>query len=165
MTITGGVRVGLVTVLLVVFHFFLRLGLGLGSVAPDLLTLGVLVAARELRTASAAAVGVFLGVLEDSFSILAFGGSTVALAVIGVVGSRTRDLFVGDSLVFLVSYLMLGKWSRDLLQWWVVGEGVREPFVETILIQAPISAIYLGAVGLIAVAATGSSGGRLSVEG
>lgn len=150
-------RVVLVTFFLVTLHFFLRLGLGYGSIAPDLLTLGMLVAARELRTGSAAALGVFLGVLEDSFSILAFGGSAVALAVIGVVGSRTRDLFVGDSMIFLTSYLILGKWSRDLLQWLVVGEGVREPFVETMLIQAPVSAIYLAVVGLIAVAATGSS--------
>jgi cell shape-determining protein MreD len=150
------VRVGLVTTLLVILHFLLRLGLGYGSIAPDLLTLGMLVAARELRTGSAASLGLFLGVLEDSFSILAFGGSTVAMAVVGVVGSRTRDLFVGDSLLFLVSYLVLGKWSRDLIQWLVVGEGVREPFVETMLIQAPVSAIYLGVVGVIAVAATGS---------
>jgi cell shape-determining protein MreD len=149
-------RVVLVTSFLVTLHFFLRLGLGIGSIAPDLLTLAMLVAARELRTGSAAAVGVFLGVLEDSFSILAFGGSTVAMAVIGVVGSRTRDLFVGDSLVFLVSYLVLGKWSRDLIQWLVVGEGVREPFVDTMLIQAPVSAIYLAVVGVLAVAATGS---------
>jgi len=80
------------------------------------------------------------------------------LAVVGVVGSRTRDLFVGDSFVFLVSYLFLGKWSRDLLQWLVVGEGVREPFVETILVQAPISAVYLALVGVIAVVAAGSFG-------
>lgn len=146
---------GLVAALLVIGHFVLRLGLGFGSGAPDLLTLGMLVAARELRTGSAATLGVFLGVLEDSFSILAFGGSTVALAVIGVVGSGTRDLFVGDSRIFLVSYLFLGKWARDLIQWWVVGEGVREPFLETILIQSPLSAIYLSVVGVIAVAATG----------
>lgn len=151
-----GVRVGLVTVFLVALHFFLRLGLGYGAIAPDLLTLGMLVAARELRMGSAAALGVFLGVLEDSFSILAFGGSAVAMAAIGIAGSRTRDLFVGDSLVFLTSYLILGKWSRDLLQWLVVGEGVREPFMETMLIHAPVSAIYLAIVGVIAVAATGS---------
>jgi cell shape-determining protein MreD len=151
-----GLRIGLVTFFLVTLHFFLRLGLGYGAGAPDLLTLGILVAARELRSGSAAALGLFLGVLEDSFSILAFGGSAVAFTVIGLVGSRTRDLFVGDSLIFLVSYLMLGKWSRDLIQWLVVGEGVREPFFETMLIQAPVSAIYLTIVGVVAVAATGS---------
>jgi len=151
-----GVRVGLVTGLLVALHFFLRLGLGYGSIAPDLLTLGLLVAARELRTGSAAALGLFLGVLEDSFSILAFGGSSVAMVVVAIVGSRTRDLFVGDSVIFLVVYLVVGKWSRDLLQWLAVGEGIREPFVETMLIQAPTSAIYLAVVGVIAVSVSGS---------
>ena len=152
----AGVRVALVTFLLVTVHFFLRLGLGYGTIAPDLLTLAILVAARELRMGSAAALGLFLGVMEDSFSILAFGGSAVAMTVIGALGARTRDLFVGDSLIFLVSYLVLGKWSRDFLQWLVVGEGIREPFVEVVLIQAPISAVYLAFVGVLAVAATGS---------
>ena len=151
-----GVRVGLVTGLLVALHFFLRLGLGYGSIAPDLLTLGLLLAARELRTGSAAALGLFLGVLEDSFSILAFGGSSVAMVVVAIVGSRTRDLFVGDSVIFLVLYLVVGKWSRDLLQWLAVGEGIREPFVETMLIQAPTSATYLAVVGVIAVSVSGS---------
>ncbi len=143
-------------ILLVTLHFFLRLGLGFGSIAPDLLTLALLVTARELRMGSAAAFGLFLGVLEDSFAVLAFGGSAVAMTIVGAVGARTRELFVGDSLIFVVSYLALGKWTRDLLQGLVVGEGVREPFVQVVLIQAPVAAVYLAVVGMAAVAATGS---------
>ena len=103
-----------------------------------------------------AGLGFFFGLLEDSFSVLAFGGSAVAMTLVGAAGSRTRDLFVGDSLVFLVSYLFLGKWLRDLLHWLVVGEGVREPFTDAVLVQAPIAAIYLAVVGVAAVAATGA---------
>ena len=148
-------RVTVVTVTLVVLHFFLRLGLGLGG-TPDLLTLALLVVARELPMGAAAGVGLVFGTLEDALSPLAFGGSAIAMCLVGVAGSRSRDLFVGDSLIFLASYLLLGKWVRDLIQWMVVGEGVREPFVDVVLVQAPFAAIYLMVVGVLAVAATGS---------
>jgi hypothetical protein len=74
---------------------------------------------------------------------------------VGLGGARTRDLFVGDSLVFLTSYLVFGKWTRDLLHWVSVGEGLRESFVDTMLIQAPISAAYAGFVGLIVISISG----------
>lgn len=152
----SGGRVILVVVLLATLHFVLRLGLGIGSAAPDLLTLSLLIGAREASMGGGAALGLFYGLLEDSFSILAFGGSAVAMTLVGAAGARTRDLFVGDSLIFLVSYLVLGKWVRDLIHWLVVGEGVRQPFTDAVMIQAPIAAVYMAVAGVIAVAATGS---------
>ncbi len=62
---------------------------------------------------------------------------------------------MGVSLFVLLSYLVLGKWARDLLQWVAVGEGLRESFVETMLIQSPISAVYAGVVGLVVIAISG----------
>lgn len=153
---SSGARLFIVIFLLFGLHFFLRLGLGLGSTTPDLLTLALLIGARDMRMAPAALLGLTFGVLEDSFSALAFGGSAVAMTIVGAAGARTRDLFVGDSMIFLVSYLFFGKWARDLIQWLVVGEGVREPFVDVVLVQAPIAAGYLALVGLLTVATTGS---------
>ena len=98
---------------------------------------------------------IFLGLLDDAFSVLAFGSNTFALTLLGMGGARTRDLFVGDSLFFLTSYLVLGKWVRDLLHWVAVGEGLREPFVDTMLIQSPISAVYAGVIGLLVIAISG----------
>ena len=43
--------------LLVVTHFLLHLGLGIGVAAPDLLTVAVLLSARRMRGWSAAALG------------------------------------------------------------------------------------------------------------
>jgi cell shape-determining protein MreD len=149
-------RVILVVILLAGLHFLLRIGLGIGSVAPDLLTLSLLIGAREVRMGGGAALGLFYGLLEDSFSVLAFGGSAVAMTLVGAAGARTRDLFVGDSLIFLVSYLVLGKWVRDLIQWLVVSESVRQPFTDAVIVQAPIAAVYMAIVGVIAVAVTGS---------
>jgi hypothetical protein len=102
-----------------------------------------------------AGLGFFLGLLDDAFSVLAFGANTFALTLVGMGGARTRDLFVGDSLLFLVSYLMLGKWMRDFLHWVAVGSDLRESFVETMLIQSPVSAAYAGLIGLIVIAISG----------
>ena len=140
---------------LTILHFGLHLSLGLGESAPDLLVVALLIAAREVDIGRGAGFGFFLGLLDDAFSVLAFGANTFALTLVGMGGARTRDLFVGDSLLFLTSYLVLGKWTRDLLHWVAVGQGLRESFVDTMLIQSPISAAYAGLIGLIVIAISG----------
>jgi rod shape-determining protein MreD len=148
-------RIWSVVGLLVLLHFVLHLSLGLGESAPDLLVVALLIAAREVDMGWGAGIGFFLGLLDDAFSVLAFGANTFAMTLVGLAGARTRDLFVGDSLLFLTSYLVLGKWTRDLLHWVSVGEGLRESFVDTMLIQAPISAAYAGFIGLIVILISG----------
>ena len=140
---------------LILLHFGLHLSLGFGESAPDLLVVALLIAAREVDIGLGAGLGFLLGLLDDAFSVLAFGANTFAMTLVGIGGARTRDLFVGDSLLFMTSYLVLGKWMRDFLHWFAVGEGLREPFVDTMLIQSPISAVYAGMVGLVVIAISG----------
>ena len=134
---------------LVVIHLFLHLALGIGRGAPDLMTVALLLAAREWRMGGGGALGFFFGLLEDSFSVLAFGANTLALTVVGVLGARTRDLFVGESALFFFSYLSVGKILRDLIHWVAAGEGVREPFLSAIVVDSTVAAIYGAVVGLI----------------
>ena len=150
-------RLRVAVVLLVVLHFLLHVGFGFGAGAPDLLTLALLIAARELPVGLAASTGFFLGLLEDALSVLAFGASTVASTIVGWAGARTRDFFVGDSLVFAVSYLALGKWVRDLIHWVAVGEDLREPFVSAVLVGSGLQAIYAAIVGIGVIALFGIS--------
>lgn len=149
-------RVWAVVVALAVLHFLLHVGFGLGSVAPDLLTVALLVGVREVGVGWGAGMGMLFGLLEDAFAVLGFGASTVAMTIVGVAGARSRDLFVGDSLVFLVSYLFMGKWARDLLHWIAVGEEVRQPFLDSMLIGSSLAAAYATVVGVVAVAMSGS---------
>ncbi len=144
---------------LVLVHFFLHVGLGFGDGAPDLLTVGLLLAAREVRLGQAAVMGFFFGLLEDALSVLAFGANGVALTLVGMGGAFTRDLFVGDSRLFIVSYFWLGKWVRDLVHWLSVGEGLRQPFVDQVLVQGAIGGAYAAALGLGLVAITELAGG------
>jgi hypothetical protein len=75
-----------------------------------------------------------------------------------VVGALTRDLFVGDSRLFIVSYLFVGKWVRDLIHWFVVGDALRLPFVEQVLAQGALAAFYAALVGLVVLTITGRTG-------
>jgi rod shape-determining protein MreD len=148
-------RVWIVVATLVVLHFFLHVGLGLGPVAPDLLTLALLIGARALGPGAAAGMGLGFGLLEDALSVLSFGANAVAMTALGAFGSLTRDLFVGDSLVFLVSYFVLGKWLRDLMHWLMVSEPLRRPFLDQVLLQGFVGGAYAAVVGIFVMAVSG----------
>lgn len=139
----------IVVLSLFVVHFVLHIGLSYGRGAPDLLTLGLLIAARETTLGRASVLGLFAGLLEDAMSVLAFGANSIAMTVVAVGGSITRDLFVGDSKHFLPAYVFVGKWTRDLVHWIAVGEGVRQPFVEQVVVQGAIGSVYVAAIALV----------------
>lgn len=141
--------------ILVVLHFLLHLGFGVGAAAPDLLTLALLLGARAGGMTLGAGLGFAFGLMQDAFSVLAFGSNALAMTLVGAVGSFTRELFVGESGLFVVAYLFLGKWLRDLLQWIVMGETLREPFVQEILVGSTLASLYLAAVGVVVVVALG----------
>jgi rod shape-determining protein MreD len=139
---------------LAVLHFLLHLGLGLGATAPDLLTVAVLVAARRLPGAAAAVVGLVLGLIQDSLSLVAFGANGVVLALVGYLGTRSRDFFVGDSLLFVAVYLFVGKWLHDVLYYLLysalpstVGVDLRR----VLLLDAPAAAVYAAIAGTLAL--------------
>jgi cell shape-determining protein MreD len=150
----GGVRWGLwaFVFVLVVLHFVLRIGLGLGHLAPDLLVVAVLLAAREVRAGTAAGVGLVLGILDGSVLPYSLGSSALVLTLLGFLGSRSRDFVAGDSLVFLALYLFAGKWLFDALLYVVSGSILRPDFASLLLIS-PVAAIYAATAGLLATAA------------
>lgn len=134
---------------LTILHFFLHLGLGVGRGAPDLLTVALLLAAREVGMGGGGALGFFFGLLEDSFSVLAFGANTLALTLVGILAARTRDLFVGESRLFHFWYLALGIWLRELFFWIAGGKGLREPFLTAVAVDGTVAAFYGALIGLL----------------
>jgi len=133
---------------LFLLHFVLHVGLGIGREAPDLLTVALLLAVREVGPGTAAGIGLLFGLLEDSLSVLAFGANSVAMTIIGISGAFTRDLFVGDSRLFVVSYLFLGKLGRDFAHWVLVGEELRQPFAAQVIVDGGIAGLYVAGIGL-----------------
>jgi rod shape-determining protein MreD len=148
-------RTWILVAALVILHLLLHVGLGYGRGAPDLLTIGLLLSAREVRAGWAAAIGLFFGLLEDALSVLAFGANTVAMTAIGILGASTRDLFVGDSRLFVISYFFVGKWARDFIHWIMVGEQLRRPFLDQVLVEGLVGSAYAAAVGLVLVTLVG----------
>ena len=144
-----------VSLLLPFLHFTLHVGLGIGAWAPDLLTVGLLVTARQVRTGTAAGIGFALGLMEDALSILSFGANAMALTVVGILGARSRELFVGESLEFLASYLALGIWLRGAIHWLLTRDGAREEAIRVLVVQAPVAAAYGAAVGIVLLMVTG----------
>jgi rod shape-determining protein MreD len=113
------------------------------------MTVALLLAAREIGMGGGAGLGFLFGLLEDSFSVLSFGANTLSMTLVGILGARTRDLFVGESLLFFFSYLGAGKLFRELIQWAVAGEAVREPFLSVVVIDGTGSALYAAVTGTL----------------
>lgn len=141
---------------LVALHFVLHVGLGFEAGAPDLATLGVLVLARELRMGTAAGIGFAVGLLEDATNPLGFGSATMAFTLVGAAGARSRDLFVGDSVTFVVTYLFAGKFIRDGIQWFMASSELREPFQRAMLVDSVVASLYLAVVGVVLVRVFGN---------
>lgn len=150
--IGSGVAVAL-TLILVFLHFVLRLGLGMAAEAPDLLAVALLLHARRVRFGTAACVGFTLGMLEDAFTLVAFGANTVAMTVVAMLGAQTRALFVPTtSLSFLITYFVTGKWLRDLIHWLLQrAGGVPGGFVEPMILTGVPAALYAALVGVLVV--------------
>ena len=130
-------------------HFVLHIGLSYGSGAPDFLTLGLLIAARELTLSRAAGLGLVVGLLEDAMSLLAFGANSIAMTLIATGGSVTRDLFVGDSRLFFSAYIFAGKWTRDLIHWLAMGPEVRRTFTEQAVVEGSLGALYVAGIVIV----------------
>lgn len=139
--------------LLVIIYFALHLALGLGAVVPDLLTIAVLMAARRLGAVGSAAFGLAMGVLRDALSLVAFGADAIALTIVGYIGARSRDLFLGDSLLFVATYLFVGKWFHDVIYYGIAGRALGVDLVSRLLVQAPIGAVYAAAAGIVSLLA------------
>lgn len=139
---------------LVVLYFLLRVGLGLGVLAPDLLAVALLLGARRMRAGQAAGLGFVLGLLDGAVNPVTFGAGCLALTVVGYLGSRSREWVAGDSAAWLVAYLFVGKVLYDLLVFVVLLLRDLSPGPATVLLVAsPIAALYAAAAGLAAAAA------------
>ncbi len=137
--------------ILIAFDLALHIGLGLGALAPDLLTVAALLAARRLSGVKAAIVGLLIGLLADSIALVGFGASSIALVIVCFLGARTRDMFEGNSALFLGLYLFIGKWLRDAI-WYAVAPAAHEgQQLSTLWTAAPMHALITAVCGAIAL--------------
>lgn len=136
--------------LLVILHLTIHLAVGVTR-APDLMTVALLLGVRRLSGAQGAAFGLALGILHDSLSLLAFGVQAVVYVILGFLGARSRDIFFGDSFLFVVLYLFVGKWLHDVLYYLIAGPTLRGEPVARFLVESPIAALWATAAGAVAL--------------
>lgn len=136
--------------LLVVLDFVLHIAIGLGGTAPDLLTVALLLAARRVSGAGAAALGLVLGLLRDALSLIAFGAEALTMTLLGYLGARSKDYLLGEGMLFVAGYLFVGKWLHDIIYFLIAGPPVRGDTVTRLAIEAPIAAAYAAVAGTVA---------------
>jgi len=136
--------------LLIVLHFLLRVGLGYEELAPDLLVVALLLAARQLTAGVAAGLGLLLGVIDGALVPFALGASALALTLLGFAGARSRELFSEDNYLLLALYLFGGKWAFDTVVYVATGD-VFASGASYLLIVSPLTAIYAAAAGLVGI--------------
>jgi cell shape-determining protein MreD len=122
--------------------------MGLQQLAPDLLVIAVLIAAREVRAGTAAGIGLLLGILDGSVVPFTLGASALVLTVLGFAGARTREIASDDNYLFLALYLFAGKWLFDALLFLVTGDAFRSG-ASYLLLVSPLTALYAAAAGLV----------------
>ncbi len=150
-----GARVWWVVLMLALLHLVLQVAIGTGPSAPDFLTIALLLGSRRLGIAGGAGLGFAFGLLEDAFSLLSFGANTVAMTLTGILGGFTRDLFVGDSRLFKLSFIFFGKLLRDASYWLLADPSVRGSFVEQVAVYGSAQAVYAALVGAVVLMLTG----------
>jgi len=133
---------------LVVLHFVLRVGLGLGVLAPDLLVVALLLASRRMRPGAAAGLGFVLGVLEGSANPTVFGAASLALSVVGYLGSRSREWLAGDDPVTMVAYFFAGTLLYEALLYVLLAVMGAGGSPMALAIPALFASLYAAAVGL-----------------
>jgi rod shape-determining protein MreD len=133
---------------LVAVHFVLRVGLMLGELAPDLLVVALLLGSRRMRPGSAAGLGFVLGLLEGAATPPVFGAASLALAVVGYLGSRSREWLAGDDPLNMVAFLIAGTLAYKFLLFALLASMGAGGSLMALLIPSLFASLYAAAVGL-----------------
>lgn len=145
--------------ILVLLHLVLRLALGL-TLIPDLLVVALLIGARRLDGPGAALFGLALGVVADSLAMVAFGATAVAFVVVAYIGSRSRNVFEGDSYLFIAAYALVGAWLAEAIRYAVGGFYGRGLPPVYLVSDALIDAAYVMIATVISLIAFRAISGR-----
>jgi rod shape-determining protein MreD len=137
--------------ILILVDLVLHVGFGYGAGAPDLITAAALLSARRVSGAMASVVGLVLGLLADSMSIAAFGASAVGLVIVSYLGAWTRDMFEGNSTLFVAFYLFVGKWLRDIIVFLVAPSAHQGETLSVLWTAVPMHALVTAVCGAIAL--------------
>ena len=90
-----------------------------------------------------------LGLLEDSIAVSYFGLATLLLVILTYLGSRTRDLFLGEERLFIGTYLVVGTWLYETASYLLMGGGGNP--MSYVFLQVPLDGLATGVLGYLTI--------------
>ncbi|UCF18412.1 MAG: rod shape-determining protein MreD [Gemmatimonadota bacterium] len=130
---------------LVFLHFALDPVVEAWYAKPNLLLCALLMSARQIRPAGAAALGLCLGVLEDAMAVNNFGLTAILLVLLGYAAAQTRDLFLGEEPFFVGTYLFLGTWLYETVAYLLMDANGN--VFSYLFLRIPLDALATGVLG------------------
>lgn len=144
------VRLGLVFLLLLVLHFYVRPRFGDSRAAPDFLAMAVLLYALRSSPGDAAVVGLCTGLLVDALTPARFGANALAHSVVGFLASWGRAVFFADNVVVTAGFFAVGTWLRNLLVLLASGTSGADLLTQA-LVWSTLQALSTAACGTVLV--------------
>jgi rod shape-determining protein MreD len=148
MTLGGTLRATTTFVILVLLHYTLRPLLGWR--APiDFLLLALLLVSIRLRPATAALLGLAIGLVSDSLTPDSLGAGAVAMTMVGYLASWLKAVFFADNVALNAFFFFLGKWVFDVIYFVVEGRLGGIELIQQLLLWSPLSAAATSVAGIL----------------
>ncbi len=148
MTLGGTVRATTTFVILVLLHYTLRPLLGWRA-PMDFLLLALLMVSIRLRPATAALIGLVIGLVSDSLTPDALGAGAVAMTIVGYLASWLKAVFFADNVALNAFFFFLGKWAFDVIYFIVERRLGGVELLQQLLLWSPLSAAATAAAGVL----------------
>jgi len=144
-------RFGLVILILIGLHFYLRPRLWDARIAPDFFMLALMLYAIRTRPGNAAVAGFLVGITADALTPARFGAGALAHTLVGYLAAWGRAVFFADNLLVHAGFIGVGVWLRNFVVLVSSGASARQVFVNLVtwsLLQALTTAVA-GVITLI----------------
>ncbi|MBA3498191.1 MAG: rod shape-determining protein MreD [Gemmatimonadales bacterium] len=142
------IQLGVVLLLLVVLHFYVRPRLWAPRASPDFLFVALMLFAMRSPPGAAALAGFAVGLIGDALTPARFGAAALAHTIVGYVGSWARAVFFADNLLVNAAFVAGGLWVRDCILLAASGGGGKSLFTE-LAVYSPLQAITSALFALI----------------
>jgi rod shape-determining protein MreD len=141
-------RFGLIMLLLIGLHFYLRPRLWDARIAPDFLMLALMLYAIRTRPGNAAVAGFLVGITADALTPARFGAGALAHTLVGYLAAWGRAVFFADNLLVHAGFIGVGVWLRNLVVLVSSGASARQVFVNLVT-WSPLQALTTAVAGVI----------------
>jgi rod shape-determining protein MreD len=115
----------------------------------DFLLIALLLASIRVRPATAALIGLAMGIVADSLTPESLGAGAVAMTIIGYLASWLKAVFFADNIALNAFFFFLGKWVFDVIYFVVEGRIGGIELLQQLLLWSPLSAAATAIAGII----------------